>query len=110
MDRKRVESILSIFPDKTILVVGDIMLDEFIWGKVRRISPEAPVPIVEVTDETYRLGGAGNVAANIRGLDGRANPDRRRRTRRRCRIALPIYSKRLELKPTGSCAPTGPQP
>jgi len=55
-------------------VVGDIMLDEFIWGKVRRISPEAPVPVVEVIDETYRLGGAGNVAANIRGLEGRAIP------------------------------------
>jgi D-glycero-beta-D-manno-heptose-7-phosphate kinase len=74
MNRNRVESILSTFPNKTILVVGDIMLDEFIWGKVRRISPEAPVPVVEVIDETYKLGGAGNVAANIRGLDGRAIP------------------------------------
>jgi len=74
MNRNRVENILSTFPKQTILVVGDIMLDEFIWGKVRRISPEAPVPVVEVIDETYRLGGAGNVAANIRGLDGRAIP------------------------------------
>src|SRR5438477_3913173 len=46
------------------------MLDECIWGKVRRISPEAPVPVVEVTNETYRLGGSANVAANIRALDG----------------------------------------
>ena len=50
------------------------MLDEFIWGKVRRISPEAPVPVVEVVDETYRLGGSGNVAANVQGLDGSAIP------------------------------------
>jgi rfaE bifunctional protein kinase chain/domain len=74
MNRNRVENILDTFPKKTILVVGDIMLDEFIWGKVRRISPEAPVPVVEVIDETYKLGGAGNVAANIRGLEGRAIP------------------------------------
>jgi len=74
MNRNRVEQILSTVPNKTVLVVGDIMLDEFIWGKVRRISPEAPVPVVEVIDETYRLGGAGNVAANIRGLEGRTIP------------------------------------
>jgi D-beta-D-heptose 7-phosphate kinase/D-beta-D-heptose 1-phosphate adenosyltransferase len=74
MNRKRVEDILNHFPGKTILMVGDMMLDEFIWGKVRRISPEAPVPVVEVIDETYRLGGAGNVAANIQSLDGVAIP------------------------------------
>src|SRR5438093_12752726 len=71
MNRTRVEQILSDFAGKTILILGDVMLDEFIWGKVRRISPEAPVPVVEVTEETYRLGGSGNVAANIRALDGR---------------------------------------
>jgi D-glycero-beta-D-manno-heptose-7-phosphate kinase len=70
MNRTRVEEILNRFSDKIILVVGDIMLDEFIWGKVARISPEAPVPVVEVVKETYRLGGAGNVAANIRSLEG----------------------------------------
>ena len=70
MNRNRVEQILNGFSSKTILIVGDVMLDEFIWGKVARISPEAPVPVVEVLDETYRLGGSGNVAANIRGLDG----------------------------------------
>jgi len=74
MNRKRVEDILSRFSGKTIVVVGDVMLDEFIWGKVRRISPEAPVPVVEVTDETYRLGGSGNVAANIQDLGGKAIP------------------------------------
>src|SRR5438270_9692337 len=70
MNRSRVDQILNRFPGKTILILGDVMLDEFIWGKVRRISPEAPVPVVEVTDETYRVGGSGNVAANVRALDG----------------------------------------
>lgn len=74
MNRKRVEDILNHFSGKTILVIGDVMLDEFIWGKVRRISPEAPVPVVEVMDETYRLGGSGNVAANIQELGGKAIP------------------------------------
>ena len=74
MDRKRVEEILNQFSGKTILIVGDVMLDEFIWGKVTRISPEAPVPIVEVLNETYRLGGAANVAANIRELGGKPIP------------------------------------
>src|SRR5437764_11838950 len=70
MNRSRVEHILNRFPGKTVLILGDVMLDEFIWGKVRRISTEAPVPVVEVTNETYRLGGSANVAANIRALDG----------------------------------------
>jgi D-beta-D-heptose 7-phosphate kinase/D-beta-D-heptose 1-phosphate adenosyltransferase len=74
MKRSRVEAILHNFRNQTILVLGDFMLDEFIWGKVRRISPEAPVPIVEVRDETYRLGGAGNVAANTRALGGTPIP------------------------------------
>src|SRR5262245_9390595 len=74
MDRQRVEQILSRFSGKTILVVGDIMLDEFIWGKVQRISPEAPVPVVEVVNETYHLGGSGNVAANLRELGGSVIP------------------------------------
>jgi D-beta-D-heptose 7-phosphate kinase/D-beta-D-heptose 1-phosphate adenosyltransferase len=74
MNRKRVEQILNAFPGKAIITVGDIMLDEFIWGKVRRISPEAPVPVVEVIEETYRLGGSGNVAANIQELGGTAIP------------------------------------
>jgi D-glycero-beta-D-manno-heptose-7-phosphate kinase len=51
-----------------VLVVGDLMLDEFIWGRVARISPEAPVPVVEVTGQSFHLGGAGNVAANLRSL------------------------------------------
>src|SRR4051794_1006865 len=74
LNRKRVEQILSSFNGKTVIVAGDIMLDEFVWGKVRRISPEAPVPVIEVIEETYRLGGAANVAANIRALGGKALP------------------------------------
>jgi rfaE bifunctional protein kinase chain/domain len=54
---------------KKILVVGDLMLDEWIWGTVTRISPEAPVPVVAVTDHSFTLGGAGNVANNLRALE-----------------------------------------
>lgn len=53
-----------------VLVVGDIIMDEFIWGKVDRISPEAPVPVVTVKDETQLLGGAANVVNNIRSMGG----------------------------------------
>jgi D-beta-D-heptose 7-phosphate kinase/D-beta-D-heptose 1-phosphate adenosyltransferase len=55
-----------------VLVLGDVMLDEFIWGRVARISPEAPVPVVEVTSQSFHLGGAGNVASNVRALGGAA--------------------------------------
>ncbi|MBV8147519.1 MAG: bifunctional hydroxymethylpyrimidine kinase/phosphomethylpyrimidine kinase [Candidatus Eremiobacteraeota bacterium] len=54
---------------RKILVVGDLMLDEWIWGTVTRISPEAPVPVVTVSDHSFTLGGAGNVANNLRALD-----------------------------------------
>ena len=64
------DGILSRFKDTTVLVVGDIILDEFIWGKVDRISPEAPVPVVMVKEETQLLGGAANVVNNIRSLGG----------------------------------------
>jgi D-beta-D-heptose 7-phosphate kinase/D-beta-D-heptose 1-phosphate adenosyltransferase len=64
--------LVSSFKQQTILVVGDTMIDRFIWGKVKRISPEAPVPIVEVTKETEALGGAANVANNIVSLGGKA--------------------------------------
>lgn len=53
-----------------ILVVGDVMMDEYVWGRVSRISPEAPVPIVEVLKDSLMLGGAGNVFQNIRALGG----------------------------------------
>ncbi len=56
------------FQSVRVLVVGDLMLDRYIWGKVRRISPEAPVPVVQLQQRTESLGGAGNVAANLAGL------------------------------------------
>lgn len=64
LTRERVDRLLN--PGKRILVAGELILDEFIWGKVSRISPEAPVPVVEVIRETYNAGGAANVARNLR--------------------------------------------
>jgi len=58
--------------ERRVLVVGDVMLDEFLWGRVARISPEAPVPVVEITSQTFHLGGAANVACNVRSLGGQA--------------------------------------
>jgi D-glycero-beta-D-manno-heptose-7-phosphate kinase len=58
------------FRNKRVLVLGDMMLDRFIWGSVSRISPEAPVPVVEIKTESICLGGAANVASNIRSLGG----------------------------------------
>jgi D-beta-D-heptose 7-phosphate kinase/D-beta-D-heptose 1-phosphate adenosyltransferase len=55
--------------ERRLLVVGDVMVDEWIWGAVTRISPEAPVPVVQVTDHSFTLGGAGNVANNLRALE-----------------------------------------
>uniref|UniRef100_A0A6M3KT89 Putative carbohydrate kinase n=1 Tax=viral metagenome TaxID=1070528 RepID=A0A6M3KT89_9ZZZZ len=55
----------SKFEDKSIMVIGDIMIDNYVWGRVERISPEAPVPVVRVTNRTRTLGGAGNVINNL---------------------------------------------
>ncbi len=64
----RLKSIISEYKNKKILVIGDLILDEFIWGKVSRISPEAPVPVVWVDNESFMPGGAANVANNISSL------------------------------------------
>jgi len=72
-DAERLAKIVRRFRRARLLVVGDLMLDQFIWGRVRRVSPEAPVPVVQVTSETWHLGGAANVAANIRALGGGAD-------------------------------------
>jgi D-glycero-beta-D-manno-heptose-7-phosphate kinase len=64
--------LVARLPGSRIVVVGDAMLDEYIWGEVRRISPEAPVPVVEVRGRTHVPGGAGNVAAGIVALEGHA--------------------------------------
>jgi rfaE bifunctional protein kinase chain/domain len=66
------KEIVAAFPGKRVLVVGDLMLDEYIWGEVRRISPEAPVPVVTVRRRTHVPGGAGNTAINVASLGGRA--------------------------------------
>jgi D-beta-D-heptose 7-phosphate kinase/D-beta-D-heptose 1-phosphate adenosyltransferase len=68
----RVFGYIERFPSCRLLVVGDIMLDEYVWGHVKRISPEAPVPVVAVTQDTRTLGGAANVAMNIVSLGARA--------------------------------------
>ena len=62
---ERVQEIVGGMSGRRVLVAGDLMLDEFIWGKVSRISPEAPVPVVAVDRETSYPGGAANVARNL---------------------------------------------
>ncbi|MDP3766178.1 MAG: D-glycero-beta-D-manno-heptose-7-phosphate kinase [Nanoarchaeota archaeon] len=69
--KQRLLKILENFKNKKILVVGDIMLDKYIWGDVSRISPEAPVQVVNVLKETYAPGGASNVASNASALNGK---------------------------------------
>ncbi len=66
MNLTRLQRIFDRASSKRIMVIGDLMLDEFVWGKVGRISPEAPVPVVEVTGESFYPGGAANVARNLR--------------------------------------------
>jgi len=68
----RARKLIKSMQGSRVLVLGDVMLDEFIWGRVARISPEAPVPVVEVTGQSFHLGGAGNVASNVRALGGGA--------------------------------------
>ena len=65
----KLKRIIQGFAGQKILVVGDLMLDRYLWGRVDRISPEAPVPVVEVMSESSRPGGAANVAANLAALD-----------------------------------------
>jgi D-beta-D-heptose 7-phosphate kinase/D-beta-D-heptose 1-phosphate adenosyltransferase len=68
----RLRNLVRRFPGTRVLVIGDLMLDQFVWGDVSRISPEAPVPIVRVRREEARPGGAGNVVSNVVALGGRA--------------------------------------
>lgn len=70
-ERKHLRKLLSELPGRRILVLGDLMLDQYVRGTCARISPEAPVPVVRVTQETYIPGGAGNVAANLAALQAR---------------------------------------
>ncbi|HEY0347468.1 MAG TPA: PfkB family carbohydrate kinase, partial [Pyrinomonadaceae bacterium] len=72
LDKKRAEEILTRARACRIVIVGDVMLDEFIWGDVTRISPEAPVPVVNIQRESTRLGGAANVLASVTALGAQA--------------------------------------
>ncbi len=70
LDRRRLERLLDGFARIRLLVVGDVVLDEYLWGEVERVSPEAPVPVVHVRRESMVLGGAGNVVRNVVALGG----------------------------------------
>ncbi|MBW2086114.1 MAG: D-glycero-beta-D-manno-heptose-7-phosphate kinase [Deltaproteobacteria bacterium] len=71
-DTSKLVEAIDHFSEVKILIIGDVMMDEFIWGTVERISPEAPVPVVNVTRETRVLGGAGNVINNVVSVGGQA--------------------------------------
>ncbi len=73
VSKKRLLEIIDKFSRSKVLVVGDLMVDQFIWGRVSRISPEAPVPVVEVTSENFLLGGSANVMNNIFSVGGKVN-------------------------------------
>lgn len=73
MDRAQLEAHVRNFSEKHILVLGDVMLDRFVWGNVERISPESPVPVVEVTHEDFYPGGAANVARNLLPFAGKVS-------------------------------------
>jgi len=66
--KNKIESFLHKISNKTIAIIGDVMLDQYFCGNVSRVSPEAPVPVVDITSETYHLGGAANVAQNLKSL------------------------------------------
>src|SRR5206468_12509653 len=70
---KRLRDLLEIAGTTRVLVIGDVMLDQFIWGRVSRISPEAPVPVVEFERESFMPGGAANVARNLTALKSSAD-------------------------------------
>ncbi len=89
---------IARFPQARILVVGDLILDHYIWGKVNRISPEAPVPVVHVHSESLQLGGAANVYNNILALGGQADL---------CGVVGADESGRLLLKELGRRRPVG---
>jgi len=72
IERSRVTELLDGLAGRRVAILGDLMLDRYIWGTVDRISPEAPVPVVEVADETIRFGGAANVAENVAALGASA--------------------------------------
>src|SRR3982750_3699368 len=70
--KEHLREVFRSFSNLNALIIGDVMIDSYLWGKVSRISPEAPVPIVAISKKENRLGGAANVAINIQALG--ANP------------------------------------
>ena len=72
LTRQKAADIVASMRDVTIVVLGDVMLDEFVWGDVTRISPEAPVPVVDIRRESVHLGGAANVLSNLTSLGAKA--------------------------------------
>jgi D-glycero-beta-D-manno-heptose-7-phosphate kinase len=72
LSKDRLRSLVEALQGRRVAVLGDLMLDRYYWGSVKRVSPEAPVPVVEVESEQVRFGGAANVANNIKALGGSA--------------------------------------
>jgi len=73
LSKQRAKEILDAIPSRNVVVLGDVMLDEFVWGDVTRISPEAPIPVVDVHRESVHLGGAANVLANLISLGAKGS-------------------------------------
>src|SRR5205085_10485395 len=73
LSKVRAAEILEALRQRYVVVLGDVMLDEFLWGDVTRISPEGPVPVVDVRRESLHLGGAANVLANLVALGARGS-------------------------------------
>jgi D-beta-D-heptose 7-phosphate kinase/D-beta-D-heptose 1-phosphate adenosyltransferase len=73
-EKKRVQQLFAAISRRSVMVVGDVMLDRYLWGTVSRMSPEAPVPVVEIESESCRFGGAANVLHNVASLGARAVP------------------------------------
>src|SRR6201997_686901 len=99
------EDALKLIPEQTIVCVGDLMLDDFVYGEVSRISPEAPAPILAVTRNDLTIGGAGNVARNIAALGahcvflGVVGEDDASRTLMRALAAEPLIEPHLVVDP-----------
>ena len=72
MNKNQLQKTFDSFNKLNVLIIGDVMVDSYMWGKVTRVSPEAPVPIVAVNKREFRLGGAANVALNVQAMG--ANP------------------------------------
>ena len=68
MELTQLKNIFESFNQMNVLIIGDVMIDGYVWGKVDRISPEAPVPVLSVAKKEDRLGGAANVALNIQSM------------------------------------------